>query len=620
MDLSIIKTEIPRWWRGVRKNHVAVQGNFKPIFFDTETCVGKVFATGIFDGDKFAYLHGLDHDHFRFLLRELLRLAGQHNGTVVAAAHALLFDLGHLVFPFVRGPWAGQTFKAPTHLHFSLLEPRCTLELFVDRPCFGRITVPGQKITIHLIDTLAFYSCSLDKALRAIGSPIRKLPKPKQLGYRVIPWPELKPYLAGDVVGGFSLLQHVLALHRKWDVRLCVSSPSLAGRIFRHHFLKKDFVRPSGLLMASAMLSYHGGKNSFPAETGWYPGCWDLDLRSAFAGAMAQLPDFEHGRWRRGKGLEFVRAHPHGIYRVRGWVKPCKWGILFDHGFKRTFGAVPGIWVTGYELLEAVDSGHLVQIREIAGWGFHSKSKKAPALKRYVEHFFRLKEAATDPAERDFAKHMLTDLYGKFIARHENDDGEKVAGAMFDPTIASLITGYVRAQVHRLEHKYDALHTATDGLITQRRPDPKDLGAGLGQLKIEAEGTALILRNKLYMIFGPPEGGRPRKSAPHVGRLLRAGYHGFDRARPGETARQMGARLLKLYQSAQRIGAGPVRYTPERLVRWAEAWHIGIPPGTPWRRQKSLHLKPAPGRIQTSERPRNGEETRSSRAAAAARA
>ena len=56
--------------------------------------------------------------------------------------------------------------------------------------------------------------------------------------------------------------------------------------------------------------------------------------------------------------------------------------------------------------------------------------------------------------------------------------------------------------IHKYEHKYKSIHTATDGIICFKK-NVKNFkeNNNLGGIKIENEGDVLIFRNKLYIIY-----------------------------------------------------------------------------------------------------------------------
>jgi hypothetical protein len=565
---KIAATTLPPHWRGVRRSKSGAQKGLELFFFDTETVYGKVFAISCADESQhargeFEISHGLGKDHLSFLLDRILSLPGNGRRSPVVAAHNLRFDLAGLFFD-VLNPLHLERDRAPKSSFFSLLSHRCEVEIFWTRPCFGRIRHEGR--TFHLIDTLAFFTMGLGAALEMLGAEYQKLPKPHLLGERVIPLKELLPYSKNDTLGGMVLLKEIRSLHEKYECRLCVSLPQLASRIFRHDYLAGDFAIPTKPLLRGALLSYHGGKNSFPARPGYFKGVYDLDINSAYSEAMAFLPDFERGRWRLGSGRSFFKRHPHGVFRISGRLRECPWGCLQTHSFKKAVGVVRGLWATGYEISEGLRSREL-ELEKIQGYGFEEgirpKKYRGTALSRYVADFFKKKAEAKNPGERYFYKLLQNALYGKFIQRTEDDDGSFIAGSMFDPAVASLITGFVRAKIHRLEHRYNALHTATDGFITRRRPFKKDIGDGIGQLKASEKGDVLILRNKLYLFF-----------SQKTGKLIKAGLHGFQ-TNIGESQIEAAARLKKLYESGKRV------YHVDRLVKWSEAWHGQFPPGFP---------------------------------------
>jgi hypothetical protein len=96
---------------------------------------------------------------------------------------------------------------------------------------------------------------------------------------------------------------------------------------------------------------------------------------------------------------------------------------------------------------------------------------------------------------------------------------------MFSPVIATLITGFVRAYLHRMEHQYKAIHSSTDSIKSMEKIDQASLPSGLGGLNVEVHGDCVILRNKLYLHYkgwndaedpvfiGPPN--PPKKYALH---------------------------------------------------------------------------------------------------------
>lgn len=556
---EVRRTVFSRFWKGVKRNHVNNQANFQLVGFDTETCYGQVFALGMTDGTRYVQKYGKGRDYLGDLIEFLIALPNQKKSTIVAAAHYLPFDLSVLLWPYIN-PAKSKRKRAPRQLQFSIPKYRVTIFAAMGKPCFMRIM--RGKTTYHVIDTYSFLGVSLDTALKTIGAEVQKLEKPKDLGKRIIPKKEVTPYLEADTRGVFELLKHIIKLHLEYKARLCVSLPQLAGRIFRHAYMKRDFVRlPTPVLMGS-LLSYHGGKNTFVGRPGWHKNVWDLDIRSAFPEAMKQLPNFENGEWFRTEKILTALKNPHGVYRISGIAKNCPWGVLFNHEFKKIEGPFREIWVTGYELLEGYKCGEIT-IEAISGYFFRDNGEPS-AFCKFVDDFYTLKETATDKIKRQFYKLILNSLYGKFIQRNEKDNGEKEAGAMFDPFVASLITGYVRAKIHKLEHKYKSLHTATDGLLTKMRPDRNDLGDGLGQLKQENFGDCLIIRNKLYLHYD--------KS----GNLFKRGLHGFQ-GNPKE--------LLNLWKTKKS------EYRIERLVKWSEAWHIGLPPGFPVEKSMKLNFK-----------------------------
>jgi hypothetical protein len=224
-------------------------------------------------------------------------------------------------------------------------------------------------------------------------------------------------------------------------------------------------------------------------------------------------------------------------------AQPRQWPVVFDHAFKPMRGEFSAIWIQGFELNEALRSGE-VKLTKINGWYYdHERDHQAPALRAFCEEFFKRKQHEKDPVKRYGHKSILNAVSGKFIQTRkktlktyvDTDSGdvssaaELVAGGMFHSFIAAAITAHTRARIHRLEHDYRALHTATDGFFTSHKPK-RDVclttATKLGQLTCDAHGDLLLVRNKLYIMY-ERTGKKPSKVFP--GRFVsKCALHGFQ--------------------------------------------------------------------------------------------
>jgi DNA polymerase type B, organellar and viral len=375
----------------------------------------------------------------------------------------------------------------------------------------------GHK-TITIIDTLAYFLRTLAQLAELVCPELPKLPMPDGLGQKTFKRSDKQfvEYAMRDAVIAYKVGLRILEIHQMYDVPISVSAPHLASKIFRKAFLKKSIPLPPRKIVYAAMSAYHGGKNGITVSHGLQKNCYSLDIISAYPDAMQHMPSFSNPALYKilsGNGALTEKVPPCGIYKISGVAKQCKWPILFNHAFKPVFGEFNDIWITGFELNEAL------RLREISvskcyGYFYDTDADTVPSpLKAYAIEFFNKKNTATDKILREFWKLLLNSLYGKFIQTRAAgmqdliydldektiiDDSPLIAGGLFNPFIGSLITGYTRAKIHALEHRYKALHTSTDGI--QIKEKPKEVG-GLGGLKIEAQGDILYFRNKLYIIY-----------------------------------------------------------------------------------------------------------------------
>jgi hypothetical protein len=425
--------------------------------------------------------------------------------------------------------------------------------------CYGICYHTKNRKTVYLIDTFAFFPTSLMRLSEMFVPKLPKLSIPRGLGHTKFSCNDehFKKYAMRDAEIAYYVGEGIDKLHEEYDIKQTVSRANMAGVIFRKKYLEKPIVLPNKKIMYSCLHSYHGGKNGLYCKPGLYKNVYGLDIISAYPAAMATFPSFYNPNlyfeisWNGGRvPKEFPKL---GIYKIWGEVQKCVYPIIFGHGFKPVFGKIDGIWLTSYELQESIQSGEL-KLSKLEGYFYDEKQDKEKSpWSSFAKEFFELKNTAKNSVDREFFKVILNSLYGKTIEMQrknseteieisvdKNDKAEMIkndvclTGPLFHPFIASLITGYCRAQIHRMEHKYKALHTSTDGIFTQQKPEEI---FGLGGEKIDFHGPLYIWRNKLYAGYTKTidEALKDKKKKPIKSLMLKNhylkkyaahGYHG----------------------------------------------------------------------------------------------
>lgn len=378
------------------------------------------------------------------------------------------------------------------------------------------VTIGGSKRVIRIIDAHAFYSTSLDGAAKMLGLGRKKEKSFGTFRRALRADSEFVDYACQDARLTQLLGVRIHDMHLRFDISQTISAPHFASKVFRHAFQQEEIPLCDPELEQFGLSSYHGGKNGFYLHRPMVlKNIYHVDIRSAYPEAMRQLPDIEQGQW-----LYADKYWPgkHAIWKVTGTYKRCKYRSLMDDTTWPKSGHFSGT-VTGYELAQAIECGFVLDTCE----GYIFEGPEGGPLADYVDTFYAQKRYATDPTEKTTAKLMLNSLYGKFFQKTPQGDVwsldldteeriltdpsqpyDFIAGGLYHPGIASLITGFVRAKIHRLEHKYDSLMTSTDGFFARKPPDESELGDELGNLSSE-RGTLRIWRERVY-VFDADDG------------------------------------------------------------------------------------------------------------------
>lgn len=467
---------------------------------DTETIQGKPYTIQFHDGVK----PTLEYVSEKTILPCYLDYIASHYEKNLSMWFFFMpFDAPIIHYPFKEyfchdNHQMGLDYKG-NHFDFSYVSAKVW---------FGNHEFNGKKWCER--DAYQYVNRGLGKIAKDLKLTSQKLERPSFLGERA--WQseaekvQFEAYALEDVITLRELVYWILGQHRQYDVGLSVSLPDLAGKIFRKHYVKETIKPTSQDVTVAALRSYHGGKTeSYVKGPVIVKDICEYDITSAYSFAMTRIGnffDYEIQPYQHGDPI-----YNNGIYQVSTEVG-CQYKPLYTEKFKRT-NSIKKQYITGWELNSAYNNHCTPCIRIHEGYHMISRNEKENGLADYVWTFFKKKAQADldkNITERLAAKLFGNALYGKFVSKIVDDlAGEETirGGVIFHPLIASLITGFVRAYVHDIEHSCCALHTSTDGFITKQSDvHTRFVGVnGLGGLKKEYEGDVLIVRPKVYVIF-----------------------------------------------------------------------------------------------------------------------
>lgn len=521
----------------------------------------------------------------------------------------------NLAFDLIEFLWGSHEKLVATGNEYEFNLYGWTVKGFYGTPTFCTVS-KGHDRRIVLVDSFSFYRGSLASAARLFCPDLPKLQQPVQLGERRFTAKDAGfiAYAMRDAEVTYHIGRAIEEMHREFDLRQCISVADLAARIFRHHFLTYTIPQPSLDIVHAGLHSYHGGKNNLTVEPGIYEGATNVDISSAYPDAMYRMPAFSDATLYKQfkRTSKAIRCVPeYGVYLCSGRVANCAWPVMFSHGFKPLSGSVEETWIQGFELNEALRTGEFVP-DSIRGYYYDAEQDiTAPALRGFYDDFYQRKQTEPDKVRRFGYKLVCNSISGKFIQTRKHtvratvdvdtgdvsDAAELIAGGMFHPFIASCITAHTRARIHKMEHHYKALHTATDGILTQQsaRKSGEFRCVGnatkLGELEADTPSTVLLVRNKCYIKY-QPDSYTPDKDAVKS-KLLPGKYigkyamHGFQ--------------SKKVHDLERLIRTGERTYTVKKANRLKESIRQGLVPNdfverTFTLRVPDIRLTPATGR------------------------
>jgi len=586
---------IPQWvLGGIKKNHLAFPGRLHVWGCDTETADGEPISLQIYNGADGVYFPA-NRKNILDLFLSYCRKNAVASHVNLAYFHELEFDISVLLvqyhykwFSDVKPKSAAGTRSAvaqKSRSSFQMKYKGWNIEVFLGSVVFAFFKHEKLNIAVKLLDSRAFFrdipKSGLASLCVQLSLPVKKYDRPKCITEGRSPRKDemkaFKEYAVQDAVAEWHLAQWIIDQYREYNTRICVSSSQFSARIFRHFYLKDDDVikLPPRPVIDASLDSYHGGKNGFYVK---YPTivekCYDLDVVSMYPFAMTKIPNFLAGDYMFRPAYD---AGHEGVWNIAGEIVACKYPIIYDRHFKPCPpGYIKNTWVTSYELKEALKMGEFIP-EKMYGYVWVEDSDNRPdhnPFNDFVWEFFNKKNNTPKTDSKYILyKVILNSLYGKMIQTIPDDDinlsgdipdhvvdgdgkilpnPEKkkifTAGGLFNPFIATLITGFARAYLHELEHRYKSLDSSTDSVKTLMKPVEDN---HLGGVKIENVGKAVLLRNKLNIQYN------------EKGEIVKFAKHGFQ------------GRIEEL---AVMVEQKRRKYQAQRLLKVKEASRQGLKP------------------------------------------
>ena len=283
-----------------------------------------------------------------------------------------------------------------------------------------------------------------------------------------------------------------------------ISSGYLAEKVLIHNKIPIPLFNETLYdIQKLAWESFYGGRFEL-IQRGFIGECYMYDINSAYPYALTFLPDITDGKW-----IATKKINPNsalGFFHIRAKIdysikiapfpfRTVNNRIIYPTGEFETFVTL--------EELKAVTGDPKIKYKIIDSYQFIPNVHCQYPFKEFIMEQYdkRMKlKKEKNPLERAI-KIILNSMYGKTAQRVNNQMGN-----LFNPVIASYITGFARAQLYKFikDHQLDkyVVAFATDSIACRK----KIVGLNstrLGEMKLDNEANDVyFLSNGFYLFDG----------------------------------------------------------------------------------------------------------------------
>ena len=308
---------------------------------------------------------------------------------------------------------------------------------------------------------------------------------------------------------GLIFLEHLEKAKIEKPIYLC-SPASLS----KQHFRRKSYI-PSLSEIPKEIIqigydAYYGGRFEI-VRKGTFDKIYNYDVNSEYPDIIANLLSFKYGLWiyyDRTKIKKLPEKECFGYFY-------CKLVIPDDNlistipvrykGMIRFPNGIHENWYTWYDL--DLMREFIVDIKE--AYIYEGSNVEYKPFDSEIKHIFKKKAEYKNKNKIMYMIFKLTmnALYGCFFEIHNNEqsDGsiERTTGILFNSVNASMITAFGRwkilKDVWNVRDELVGFHT--DSILSEIPLDKYlEIGNGLGEWNLEAEGKGFIINTGMYQI------------------------------------------------------------------------------------------------------------------------
>lgn len=424
--------------------------------------------------------------------------------------------------PGSRGAWL-ITFWSYAEIQFLPFLTKSTNWQLYGSGSFDCLFRARSGFELRIFDIARFFERSgLQKVAQSFG--LRKLDWNRQTVTAVdLADPKFREYALNDARLCWQIMEQLRAhfLELGADPLLSKTAAGTTAVVFRHNYVKKPLTtKIPGARLAGLNSCWGGRAEAF--RMGRFPMLWEYDLESAYPNAVISIKQFPTGRDLK----EGNRGH--------GFAK-----VIFKHPSETQYPALPVVtqfaqlyplsgvsWATSFELEKARELGAEIEVLE--QWSYKGGDT---SLYELIQWALEIRKNSTG-AKSIAAKLMANSMIGKLAQRRGGTDIEKLrkfcekegvsihdaiklsseelkalglqrenkVGTCFMPEWNSLITGFVRSQLHGILLQSEPVYCATDSVWSTKEIEnpPEKLG-------LKRKGPGAVVRTRFGAIFADGE-------------------------------------------------------------------------------------------------------------------